>query len=187
VTNLKTKVIVVGLCAILVAGCSVLSPQPDRSRFYILTPVSDGGRDDRPARLDQRRFAAHCRGGPSRFSRLPSPPAGRDAHRAQPDRALGMKSAGLRPLDKNFIRVLSENLSTLLNTYRIEKYPWPLKTRSTTGSKLTSNGSRPTARARPSLSRAGSSEDGMGGKILYASETTTGRPRAPTRPAHRRP
>ena len=41
-TNLKTKVIAVGVCAILVAGCSVLSPQPDHSRFYILTPVSDG-------------------------------------------------------------------------------------------------------------------------------------------------
>ena len=30
------------------------------------------------------------------------------------------------PLDKNFTRVLSENLATLLNTQRIEKYPWPL-------------------------------------------------------------
>jgi len=43
VTKLITKVITVGLGAILVAGCSVLSPQPDRSRFYILTPVSSGG------------------------------------------------------------------------------------------------------------------------------------------------
>ena len=33
------------------------------------------------------------------------------------------------PLDKNFTRVLSENLATLLDTQRIEKYPWPLRTK----------------------------------------------------------
>jgi hypothetical protein len=43
VTNPKTKMTAIGACAIFAAGCSVLSPQPDRSRFYILTPVADSG------------------------------------------------------------------------------------------------------------------------------------------------
>src|SRR5580700_9515357 len=38
--NLTTKLIAFSACAI-VAGCSVLSPQPDRSEFFILAPVSD--------------------------------------------------------------------------------------------------------------------------------------------------
>src|SRR5207253_2828062 len=42
-TNLKMKMSAMGACAILAAGCSVLSPQPDRSRFYILTPVANSG------------------------------------------------------------------------------------------------------------------------------------------------
>jgi hypothetical protein len=41
VTNPKMKMTAIGACAILATGCSVLSPQPDCSRFYILTPVSD--------------------------------------------------------------------------------------------------------------------------------------------------
>ncbi len=33
------------------------------------------------------------------------------------------------PLDKDSVCVLSENLATLFDTQRIEKFPWPLKTR----------------------------------------------------------
>ena len=47
--NLKMKLIAFGACA-MAAGCSVLSPQPDRSKFFILTPVSDSaGITARPA------------------------------------------------------------------------------------------------------------------------------------------
>jgi len=39
----RQSFIFVVLCLCMVAaGCSVLAPQPDHSKFYILTPVADG-------------------------------------------------------------------------------------------------------------------------------------------------
>ena len=60
---------------------------------------------------------------PDYFRRLPV------VTRVAPNRIeLSDEKRWAEPLDKNFIRVLSENLATLLNTYRIEKYPWAMKT-----------------------------------------------------------
>jgi uncharacterized lipoprotein YmbA len=80
------------------------------------------------------------------------------------------------PLDKNFIRVLSENLSTLLNTYRIEKYPWPLKTKVDYRIEVDVQRFETNSEGQTQLIASWIIRDGMGGKILYASETTTGSP-----------
>src|SRR5260370_40412935 len=41
----NSRPIVIGACAWLfvTAGCSVLSPQPDRTKFFVLTAVTDAG------------------------------------------------------------------------------------------------------------------------------------------------
>ena len=125
--NIKTKMIALGACAIA-AGCSVLSPQPDRSRFFILTPVSDSaGMAARPASTSpdsQLTIGVGPVDFPDYLRRLPV------VTRVAPNRIdLSDEKRWAEPLDKNFVRVLSENLATLLNTQRIEKYPWALRTK----------------------------------------------------------
>jgi uncharacterized protein len=175
VTNMKTKAIAVGVWAILVAGCSVLAPQPDRSRFYILTPVSDGGAIAAVPALTSPVSPLSIGVGPVDFPdylrRLPV------VTRVAPNRIeLSDEKRWAEPLDKNFIRVLTENLATLLNTYRIEKYPWALKTR--VGYRIEVNVQRFEANSEGQTQLIASwiIRDGMSDKILYASETTTGSP-----------
>ena len=112
--NLKTKLIAFGACAI-VAGCSVLSPQPDRSEFFILTPVSDSaGMAARPASTSpdsQLTIGVGPVDFPDYLRRLPV------VTRVAPNRIdLSEERRWAEPLDKNFVRVLSENLATLLDT-----------------------------------------------------------------------
>ena len=175
VTNLKTKVIAVGLCAILVAGCSVLSPQPDRSRFYILTPVSDGGAiAAMPAPTgpnSQLTIGVGPVDFPDYLRRLSV------VTRVAPNRIeLSDEKRWAEPLDKNFIRVLSENLATLLNTYRIEKFPWALKTQVDYQIEVDVQRFETDSDGQTQLIASWIIRDGPSSKILYASETNTGSP-----------
>src|SRR6202158_1147087 len=123
--NLKTKLIAFSVCA-MAAGCSVLSPQPDRSKFFILTPVSDSARmAAKPASTSpdsQLTIGIGPVDFPDYLRRLPV------VKRVAPNRIdLSDEERWAEPLDKNFVQVLSQNLATLLDTERIEKYPWALR------------------------------------------------------------
>ena len=99
------------------AGCSPLAPRPNYTKYFVLTPISDTasatpassnlaiglGPIDFPGYLD--RTTVVTRSAPTKIDLSPTDRWG-------------------EPLDKNFTRVLSENLAQLLNTYRIEEYPW---------------------------------------------------------------
>jgi len=175
VIDLKTKVIAVGLCAILVAGCSVLSLQPDRSRFYILTPVSDGGAMAAMPASTGPVSPLSIGVGPVDFPdylrRLPV------VTRVAPNRIeLSDEKRWAEALDKNFIRVLSENLATLLNTYRIEKFPWALKTRVDYQIEVDVQRFETNSDGQTQLIASWIIRDGASSKILYASETNTGAP-----------
>jgi len=79
------------------------------------------------------------------------------------------------PLDKNFTRVLSENLSTLLNTQRVQFYPWnritPVDYQVVINvEQFDSDSKQATLIARWSI------RDGHDGKELYATETTSNAP-----------
>ena len=39
--NVKATLLGLSAC-VIAAGCSPLAPQPDRSKFFILTPIADG-------------------------------------------------------------------------------------------------------------------------------------------------
>jgi uncharacterized lipoprotein YmbA len=125
--HFKIILIAIGVC-VSATACSVLSPQPDHAKFYILTPIADRtgipastssmspdaqltigvGPVDLPDYL--RRFSVVTRVAPNRID-------------------LSDEKLWAEPLDKNFTRVLSENLATLLETQRIERYPWSLQTK----------------------------------------------------------
>jgi uncharacterized protein len=175
VANLKTKVVAVGLGAILVAGCSVLSPQPDRSKFYILTPVPDGGATAAtPASTgsdSQLTIGVGPVDFPDYLRRLPV------VTRVAPNRIeLSDEKRWAEPLDKNFIRVLSENLATLLNTHRIERFPWALKTRVDYQIEVDVQRFETNSDGQTLLIASWIIRDGPSSKILYASETNTGSP-----------
>ena len=162
-----------------IAGCSVSSPQPDRSKFFILSPVSDSAGHGRQTGLDQPRFAAHHRSSgpvdfPDYLRRLPV------VTRVAPNRIdLSDERRWAEPLDKNFTRVLSENLATLLDTQRIEKYPWPLRTKVDYEIEIDVQRFEATSDGQTQLIASWIIRDGASNKILYASQTTAGAPAGP--------
>ncbi|HUY19439.1 MAG TPA: PqiC family protein [Candidatus Binataceae bacterium] len=173
VTNIRAKLIALGAC--MAAGCSVLSPQPDRSRFFILSPVSDASAMSAgPASTSadsQLTIGVGPVDFPAYLRRLPV------VTRVAPNRVeISDDKRWAEPLDKNFTRVLSENLATLLNTPRIEKYPWPLNIKVDYQVEIDVQRFETTGDGRSELIAGWIIRDGASGKILYASRTATGSP-----------
>ena len=181
--NIKTKLIAFGACAIA-AGCSVLSPQPDRSKFYILTPISDSsGITANPASMtnpnSQLTIGVGPVGFPDYLRRLAV------VTRVAPNRIdLSDEKRWAEPLDKNFTRVLSENLATLLNTQRVEKYPWALTTRIDYQVEIDVQRFETNSEDQSQLIASWIIRDGPSDKILYASQTTVGAPAGPDELSH---
>jgi hypothetical protein len=80
------------------------------------------------------------------------------------------------PLDKNFARVLSENLSQLLNTQQLEKYPWPRRTEIDYQVTVDVQRFETSANGQSQLVARWTIKDGRTGKDLYASETNASAP-----------
>jgi uncharacterized lipoprotein YmbA len=174
VMSVKTKLIALGACAIA-AGCSVLSPQPGRSKFFILSPVSDSaGTAARPASTSpgpQLTIGVGPVSFPDYLRRLAV------VTRVSPNRIdLSDEKRWAEPLDKNFTRVLSENLATLLNTQRIEKYPWALTTKVDYQVEINVQRFETTSDGQTQLIASWIIRDGSSSKILYASRTIAGAP-----------
>lgn len=165
----QTILIVLGACA-MAADCSVLSPQPDRSKFYILAPVPESsvapitpnprlalgvGPVEFPAYL--RRLSVVTRVGPHRLE-------------------LSDDKRWAEPLDKNFTRVLSENLATELGTQRIEKYPWPLATKIDYQVEVDVQCFETNSDGQAQLAASWIIRDGRSESILYASKTNATAP-----------
>ncbi len=105
------------------SGCSPLAPQPDRSKFFILTPISD----------DAATVATQVPAASSSQLTLGVGPIYFPAYLRRPEIVtlaspnqidLSAEKRWGEPLDKNFERVITENLTQLLGTQRVEKYPW---------------------------------------------------------------
>jgi uncharacterized protein len=172
--DIKLRSIAFGLCAIA-AGCSVLSPQPDRSQFFILSPVSDSaGTTARPASNSpdsQLTVGVGPVSFPDYLRRLAV------VTRVAPNRIdFSDEKRWAEPLDKNFIRVLSENLATLLNTQRVEKYPWAIRTRVDYQIEVDVQRFETTSDGQSQLRASWIIRDGPSSKILYASQTTADAP-----------
>jgi uncharacterized lipoprotein YmbA len=174
VMDIKSKLIALGACAIA-AGCTVLSPQPDRSQFFILSPVSDSaGMSARPASASpdsQLTIGVGPVSFPDYLRRLPV------VTRVSPNRIdLSDEKRWAEPLDKNFVRVLSENLATLLNTQRVEKYPWELTAKVDYQIEVNVLRFETTSDGQSQLRASWIIRDGSSEKILYASQTSVDAP-----------
>jgi len=123
-TDIKIMLFALGACLVSTA-CSPLAPQPDHSRFFILNPISDGAAPG--VSLASATPSLTIGIGPIEFPdylRRLEVVTRTSANELDlsPEKRWG------EPLDKNFARVLSENLSQLLNTQQLERYPWPRRT-----------------------------------------------------------
>jgi uncharacterized lipoprotein YmbA len=111
----KKHLAVVGL-GILLAGCSILQPRPDPSRFFVLTPTAQPAarHSEHPLRLGL---------GPISFPAY--------LQRPQMVTRIGANEITLSeihrwgaPIEDNFARVLAQDLSEILGTEQITIYPW---------------------------------------------------------------
>jgi len=170
--NVKATLIALGAC-VFAAGCSPLAPQPDHSKFFILNPLTDAptpgatagktltigvGPIDFPDYL--RRLQVVTRASPNQLD-------------------LSAEKRWGEPLDKNFARVFSENISQLLNTQQIEKYPWPVRTHVDYQIAIDVQRFETKSDGQSQLIARWIIKDGVTGKDLYASETTASAPVGP--------
>ena len=166
--NVKAAVIMLA-CA-LVAGCSPLAPQPDRSKFFILSPLTDASSSAGAVANSPLTVGI----GPIDFPdylRRPEVVTQTSTNELH----LSDEKRWGEPLDKNFARVLSENISKLLNTQQIEKYPWPVRTHIDYQIEVDVQRFETTSDGQSQLVARWIIKDGAG-KDLYASETTASAP-----------
>ena len=108
------------LVCFIPAGCSFLEPKPDPSRFFALASLPRTGQRAQDA-AGTNAFALGI--GPIKF------PGYLDRQQfvtriSQNRFAVAENDRWAEPLEENFSRVLSQNLSILLQTDRIVAYPW---------------------------------------------------------------
>ena len=112
--------ILLALWACAAAACNPLAPQPDRTQYFILSPAAQSA----SAAVSAPSTSQLSLGvGPIRFPDYLKRPG--IVTRASSDRLLvsDEKRWG-EPLDRNFESVLCQNLSQMLGTERVRKYPW---------------------------------------------------------------
>src|SRR5208283_1800962 len=159
------------LASLIAAGCSPLAPLPNHTRFFMLSPLARDSSAQSAKPLDQQlSIGVGPIGFPDYLKRYEVVTRTADT---RIDVSEENRWAG--PLDKNFTRVLSENLSTLLNTQRVQFYPWnritPVDYQVVINvEQFDSDSKQATLIARWSI------RDGHDGKELYATETTSNAP-----------
>jgi len=119
---------ITGVLLLLLAGCGTLSARTDPSRFFTLSPLPQT--EDTATKSGSASPGISLGIGPISF------PGYLDRQeivtRAAPNRIdLSENDRWAEPLEANFARTLSQNLSSLLQTERLMFYPWELNRRPT--------------------------------------------------------
>jgi uncharacterized lipoprotein YmbA len=154
--------------SLFATSCSPLAPLPVHNKFFILSPISEADGTITRLPLAQQISVGV---GPIDFPdylRRPEVVTRTAANRID----VSQENRWAGPLDKNFTRVLSGNLATLLNTQRVESYPWnritPVDYQVTVDVERFDTDTEKQAK----LNARWSIRDGHHGKVLYATETT---------------
>jgi uncharacterized lipoprotein YmbA len=175
--RLKSILVFITL-GVLAEACSPLAPRPDLATYFVLTPLSEGPGGATPSSLAGAESPLTIGIGPIDF-----PDYLRRTQmvmRAEPNRIdISQHQSWAEPLDKNFARVLSQNLAELLNTHRIEKYPWLRRTEVDYQIAIDVYRFETTADGKSMLSAQWVIRDGRNGKDLYAFESKIAEPVGP--------
>jgi hypothetical protein len=157
------------MIGLALAGCSPLAPRPNYTKYFVLAPVTDTaaavpagstlaiglGPVAFPGYLE--RIQVVTRSSPTQIELSP---VGRWGE----------------PLDKNFKRVLAENLTRLLGTCRIEEYPWSHEAKVDYQVAIQVENFETTSDGQSLLRARWIIKNGAGTRDLYASETTANAP-----------
>lgn len=171
--NVKATFIALGSCVLSVA-CSPLAPRPDHSKFFILTPVADRAPTELTPANTANDPGLTIGIGPIDFpDYLRRPEVVTLASPNQLD--LAAEKRWGEPLDKDFARVFAENISCLLKTQQLEKYPWPVRTHIDYQIVIDVQRFETTSDGQSQLVARWIIKDGSG-KDLYASETRASSP-----------
>ena len=159
--------------SMLAWGCSPLAPQPDRSQFFVLTPISNDVVPAASQNLSSQPLTIGI--GPVDFPdylrRLEV------VTRDSPNELfLSSERRWGEPLDRNFSRILAENLSQLLGTQQIERYPWPKKVEVDYQVVVDVVRFETTTDGHSESVVRWTIKDGRSGKVLAASETRASTP-----------
>jgi uncharacterized lipoprotein YmbA len=119
--------VIILLVCFIPAGCSFLEVKPDPSRFFALASLPRTGQTAQDAAVTNQLVLGI---GPIKF------PGYLDRQQfvtriSQNRFAVAENDRWAEPLEENFSRVLSQNLSILLQTDRIVGYPWERSQRPT--------------------------------------------------------
>jgi uncharacterized lipoprotein YmbA len=115
--NRASLILAIFCCVLsLATGCSVLDPQPDRTQFFVLSPLAEPAEG---AGLQNAVVALGPVKLPDYLGRLEI------ATRTDENRLkFSDTDRWAEPLDVNFTRVLSQDLAILMNLGDIVSYPW---------------------------------------------------------------
>jgi uncharacterized protein len=156
--------------AVLTASCSPLAPIPNHNKFFMLSSIPKDGGATTTALGQQISIGI----GPIDFPDYVKRPE--VVIRTAPNRIdVSERDRWAGPLDKNFTHVLSQDLSSLLDTQQVQYYPWnrvmPVDYQVVVDvEQFDTDGKRATLIARWSI------RDGRDGKALYATETVSSTP-----------
>jgi uncharacterized lipoprotein YmbA len=148
-------------------GCSPLAPRPDYSKFFVLTPISDPSVPSAPV-TSARPLAIGL--GPVDFPDYLKRPQVVTRTSANELDFSPVDRWG-EPLEVNFNRVLSENLSQLLGTSDIIDYPWSRRTDINYQVVINVQRFETDSNGQSQLRARWIIRDGTTGKDLYASQT----------------
>jgi uncharacterized lipoprotein YmbA len=108
------------LACLFIGGCTFMRPQPDRSRFFVLTSVADADVEASGRTKEESGLGIGL--GPLRLPDYLDRP--QIVRRVDDNRlAFSELERWAEPLNRNITRVLSQNLSALLDTDRIVEFP----------------------------------------------------------------
>jgi len=165
----RFSVIVGAAVWLAVAGAGCFSPQPDRSKFFVLAPSADVANSVAPAGLGAPSAATIIGLGPIKLPEY----LDRDevVTRVGPNRLeLSNQDRWAEPLDNSFKQVIAQDLTQALSTHSITFYPWPGTTRVDCQVRIDVYRFETDAAATAHLIAHWQLLDGTG-KLLYASDS----------------
>jgi uncharacterized lipoprotein YmbA len=169
---------------ILLAACTVLAPQPDPTRFFVLTSMrKNKASDDAPSPATANVTSTLSIGvGPVKLPQYLRRPE--VVTRTSPSQvALSSTDRWAEPLESAFTRVLSENLSQLLGTQQVVTFPWYNSNQLNYQIQVNVSRFETDPKGMPELEAQWSIRDGSGTRILAAKESDIVEPADPADPS----
>jgi len=169
------------MLSMALSACTVLSPQPDKTKFFVLTSAVGSAPDAAPA--DGSSASNLAIGvGPIKLPQYLRRPE--VVTRTSPSElALSDTDRWAEPLESGFVRVLSENLSRQLGTQRIVTFPWYSSSRLDYQVQINVKRFETDSKGKPELDAQWSIRDGRGTKMLVARESDISEPPDPGDPS----